>query len=188
MATTTTNLTPAAELFGFTGLPGALQERSAVPRQEVIFNIIDGDITVAAGGADQDLSITCNLPVNFSYALMEVHLAINGADAADWGNSALAIWTDGDATDRTIACLFEGTSKGVAGTSSSSFGALSRQYTFADKPTVILLPANEPKLVLKVANSTIDGAAMNTHFMARMLMFDIDQAHHWEVNTPMPIR
>lgn len=188
MATTVTTLVPRMDLFGFTSLPGGAQERSAIPRQEVVFNIIDGDITVAAGGADQSLTITCNLPINFAYALMDVHLGINGADAADWSNTALGVWTDGDSSDRTIAALFEGTSKGVSQNTSSSFGAVTRQYTFGDKPGIILLPKNEPKLVVKVSNATIDGALMNCHFMARCLMFDISQAHNWEVNTPIPVR
>lgn len=188
MATTLTSIIPTPELFGFTGLPNPLQEQSVIPRQEVLFNVVDETVTVAAAGEDQSVDILCLLPVNFAYALSGIFMSITGTDAAAWDPVSLAIWTDGDAINRKLVATIGGLSLGTCSNPSTSFGPLARAYNFEPLPQVLLLPRDEQRLRVKVGNVSIDGAAMKVNFMARMLMYDISQAHHHAVNTPIPVR
>ena len=191
MATTTTSLTPAAELFAFTGLVNQLQEQSYIPRQEVVFKVLDTAVTAAVLTEDQEINISCLLPVNFAYALSGIFLCLSGADAADWDDVALALWTDGGTVGtptRTLIAPIEGLSHGTSFNSTSSFGPLVKTYNFGPLPQLLILPSAQPQLVVKLGNTVIDGVAMKVNMTARMLMYDISQAHHYAVNTPVPTR
>lgn len=189
MANIQTVFAPDPVLFGFTGLPGGAQlDKTAYPRQEVLFKILDGDVTISGVGDTQDIAITCDLPQNFAYALSEIFLEIHGDDVATWDVAALGILQDGTNVGRTMNLCFEGLGKNVMFNTSGSFGPLSRAYQFVSIPQVILVPTDAPSLKIKLGNDTTDQSAMNINFVARLLMFDISQAHSAQVNTPIPIR
>lgn len=174
--TTTTTTAAIAELFSFEGLPppGTI-ERSSVPRAQVIWQAAATTIT-AGGASDQRWVINCVPPVNFAYALGEVHVRIDGtiADLDNWDNACSARFTS-----PRDSIPFDGVS--IATTMVNSTTNL-KHYTFPEMPPSVLL--NPSILELSVGNQTDAEDEMNGQFYVMMYQYDITQAHHVLVNAP----
>jgi len=178
--TTTTTTTAVAEPFAFEGLPppGSL-ERSRMPRGQIIWQ--NSAVTITAGGAsDQRWVINCVPPVNFAYALGEVHVRVHGtiADLNNWDNACSARFTS--ARD---SIPFDGIS-----TATVMIGSTLnlKHYTFPEMPPSVLL--NPTILELSVGNQTDAEDEMTGQFYVMMYQYDISQAHHVLVNAPVLTR
>lgn len=184
--TTTFDLTPRT--FGLTSLPEPALRNSPVPRQELLFDIFNATVPVPGAGDFQNVRVETLLPPGFAYALTDIFLSITGADAADWGISALLELRDGTETgDTSWRIKMESVeSFEVAGLATNQCG---RGYTWPVLPKRLILPAKAGAEVrASVSNVTVDGAAATCNYSARYLVYDIAQAHHWEVNTPQLVR
>lgn len=186
MAVATTTFTPPPMRQAFSGLDSVGGERSPWPNAEQRFCVLAGAVDVEAGGDSQKVDIQCDLPVNFAYTLMEIHMSIFGADIADWETNGDCFFTDGTGSlpqGRTMISAIPAWSEGVVGT------LLAFRFDFQGMG--VQLPANAvstPQLRFIMANDTIDGSAMTVNFCARFLQFNIEQAHHFEVNSAMAVR
>jgi len=148
--------------------------------------VLNGSVPVEAGGDSQKLDIQCDLPVNFAYVLAEAHFSIFGADITEWETVADVFLTDGSGSgdqNRTEIKAIPAWSEGVVGT------LLAFRFDF--QGLGVTLPANSvsvPQMRLIIANDTIDGSVMTVNWSCRFLQFNIEQAYHYAVNSPLPIR
>lgn len=181
MAITTTTITPVARKFPFTlPYPGP-EFGTNEPRAELFFNVSNGAITVAAGGASQAVNIVLNLPANFVYGLAEVFVALQAltvnADLDDWQNDGYLAILDGNSSRMQAFCPLhsEGPSGGF-------------KCYYAKSIVDRLVIGGEDASSITLFNPVIDGAAMQIEAMIRFWQFDINQRQHVGVQTPMLIR
>ncbi len=174
--------------FGFTNLPDPISEKSAIPRAELFYivNRSKNPNNVAAGS--DVIQIVCELPQAFAYVLSEVHcrLATSGADEA-WDVDMQADIADNKFFNQSdVLVPFVGHSS-----ADIQAGTQPRDYVFMDnipKTVIICQPGQEGRAIFNV-NRTGDTLAIgNLSFFCRVLQFDVDQAHRYEVNTPIPVR
>ncbi len=186
MATTTTTTDPDPVYFPFTGLEkGPSRIASPYPRGQVTFSTPSVAITVAAGGADQAWRINMILPIGYAYVLVEVHLMIQGAiaDLAGWDtvfNGEINL------TNPVRAIAFDGISLG----DTFSTSALDRRvFTFPDLPKdIIISDDGTAQAGFRIGDHTTDDGAMTGIVFGRFLQYDVEQAHHYLVQTPQLIR
>jgi len=188
MATTATIVSPEATPFPYRGMPDIVGQATGVPRGEISFSEPDGDITVAAAAEFQRLDVRCCLPIGYAYVFREMHLSLSGADSNDW--SLFGHGTFGDAETAGIrenSMLFEFASRGVIPIETNP----RITYSYVNLPKQVVLPvsnAEGPIAILSIINPVADGTLMKFIFSARFLQFDIEQANHYAVNSPLPVR
>lgn len=189
MAQIQTTITPAARIFPFTGLGETGQQRSMLPRAEVVFSGIDVAVTIAGAGDSQRLLIDCQLPLNFAYAIAECSLQLKSTDVVNWKPIGKLALQDSDATGRTFQTSVELESRGTIEVVSS---ALARVWTpNRPLPRIVMLQVPgeaQSRVDLSVSNATLDQAAGTAIFYVRVLQYDITQAHSVLVNTPQLVR
>lgn len=187
MAITPTDVTVEPTFFGLTNLPEQVTQRSAIPRQEMFFNSFSDAIDVEAGGDSQLLRYIFNLPIGFAYAVVELYYSVVGTDAGDWGDTAIQSIRDAvQDADTNYRIHMESLPSFEVETTA---GVCFRSYHFTDLPSRLFLPkAGGSVWQMAVANDTINGSAMTANISARFLVYDIAQAHDFEVNTPQLVR
>lgn len=191
MATTVTSFTPNPLLFSYTGLPAG-DLRANLPRAEVHFGgpQLSANVTVAAAGEDQRIDITCVLPSGYAYVLRELHLGMQNDDVADWEDNGFTTFQNATTdADRTTFVPMGINSPGGGANGPALFRW--KNWTLTDPIRQVTLPAigNQGlEFFLSLQNPVIDGAAGFAHFQIRFLQYDIEQAHHYAVNNPIPTR
>lgn len=186
--TTTFSITP--QLLGFSGLDEAMRNNSQVPRQEVIYNVLDGDIPLTGVGDNQIISITTALPSGYAYVLAEVSMMLSAASGTTNGfaDTFAGFVVDG-VSGRNFQRFFEMTAPGliIAGPQTA---LPARCYSPRNLPQVVILPpeGEVSLMALLIKNATAGDVAYKLNFFARFLMYDVNQAHHWAVNTPTLVR
>lgn len=187
MAVTATLVTIEGVPFPFigTGVPAA-QLITPIPSAEFTFNVINTEITVAAGGQTQSLLINCPLPRSFCYVLVECVMQIIGNDAGDWDARGVGSVLD-SASSPTTLIPFELASSGAG---FSPVLGRARTYLLSVPITKVLVPTAVDNGLLTVfaVNNNIDGAVGKVTFYARFLRYDRIQAQYWQVNTPVLVR
>jgi len=186
MAVATTTFTPAPLIFPYAGLDTLGGDRSAHPFAELRFTVLSGAVAVEAGGDSQKVDVTCNLPVNFAYTLMNAHYAIFGADIADWENGCDSFWTDGFGSGNNTRSMIS-----PIATWNEAVSETAKVFRFDIAHLGVLLPnspASQPQFRVRNANPVINGSVMAINFHARFLQFNIEQAYNFAVNSPTPTR
>lgn len=193
MATTQTTIAPPLQSFPFIGIgPAAQQPITAIPSAEVTFSIfaaaasIADDITVAAAGEDQAVTVNCDLPRSFSYVLVEAYARIAGVDADEWDTEGFSNLQSSITAPDVIYPIYFG---GRPGVSHSNATSEARSYA-AQPPSVVLIPTgpDDARFTTTWSNVTIDGVAGTIAFFARFLRYDRNQVQFWQVNTPVYVR
>lgn len=187
MATTGTLFSLEGKPFPFIGIGvAAAQVITPIPSAEIVFQVVSGVITVAAGGLDQSIFINCNLPRTFCYVLVEVFFRIESADAGDW-DAATVTTIEDSSSQATVLIPLRLTNDSIGHTSTA---IASRSYSLETPITKLIVPLgpDDGKLSIFLQNDTIDGAAGILHFFARFLRYDRNQAQFWQVNTPVLVR
>lgn len=191
MATTTTTLTLASSRVAYIGV-GVADGNNPIPRAELNFISYGGVVTAAAAGEDQLLSVVMSLPASYAYVLAHCSMWMFDAetgDMADWDTAFNALLTN----------VTSGTAPGswISGIRFSSDALWSRSavlkgrtYVGTELPQKIIIPnvAGNARMVCDLRNLTVDGGPMTLYFLAKFLEFDLNQATHWAVNTPWPVR
>lgn len=195
MATTTTSFAPAATIKPFSGLDkiGNPYRAIQVPRAEVLFKIFNEAYLVAESAEFQRITVTCVLPVNFSYVLADFSSRIIAIDAEEWAAQGSLNLDDSDSTDRTFGFSQEVISNGPIddlGTNATKVRAFCPCGPFlrAMLQSPLGSGAAPPRLFHALSNPVADGAAGTFTMYARFLQYDIEQTTHVEVNTPTLIR
>lgn len=189
MATVTTNFTVDPVVLPYIGpAPFGDQWASAIPSAELMFPIVTQSITIATGGKDQLASIFCNLPGGWAYAFLECNMSIFGGDSANWDSCAKARMVDGN-TSNNWRANFDMCSGGLFHAGTASPGQTYQIDSASILKKIIIPPRdNFAQFTVNVMNINLDESAVNLDFFARFLRFDINQAHLWAVNTPVPVR
>lgn len=193
MATTTTTLVPdVVELPYIRGGDEAEVWRSNAPRGEKFFTVAPSstNITIAAAGEDQLITMQMILPSGFAYVLVELHATMFGADIGDWDTSARCEYKNNLTTNSaTILAGMKCTSDGLWHAATTLPGT-DMTVSAGDLYKGIMLPMLETDAAITFQwfNTTIDGIAMTFRMFARVLVYDINQAHHQAVNAPVPVR
>lgn len=159
-----------------------------IPRSEKIFTAINAAVTVAAGGDTQAIVMNQVLAEGFAYVMLEGAVQLSGADVADWNTAIFATLDDTTANPR-FRDIYQVDRGGVSSVGGGG-AALSTCYRCTSCPTKMLIPSTSPggqnRWVLE--NIVPDGVAMTVICFFRFLVFDLNQAYHWAVNTPLPVR
>lgn len=190
MATTATTLTPDYIREPFIGLPPQLSTlQSPIPQAELSFVTFQGSVTAAASTEDQLLTINCVLPTGYAYIFQGASLLLEETEAGD-----LAAW-DQDFGTFLRNTNVAGPRRWLAGLKFAGGELYDR--TAALKARIFVCPGYN-KLIRATngdglfsaagRNVTIDEGAVTVYFVANFLEFDLNQARHWAVNTPIPVR
>lgn len=186
MALVVTTFTPLPELFSYSGLPDVITERSQFPRGEVAFNIFAGAVDAPGAGDNARISIQMSLPPGYAYVLREAHYSLAASDTEDWEAVAPLTFdnaSSGDATWQAPIELF-----------SEAKGTSRRIYTKQSDLKQVVLPGGPTPGITSMlvsithTNQNDDGLAVTVFATVRFLQFDIEQAHHFEVNQATPVR
>jgi len=153
-----------------------------VPRQELV---VWNTVLVAPPGAGNTRKhqITLTLPKNFSFVLVELQVVADvqiETVVNNWAAQAEGAWKNGGSA-LTIASYLDLRSGTIAVPNTV------RPYSIVGKtPSVVMIPqgGQECQAVLRLTDPTDNGPLTSVGIYARFLMYDIAQAHHWEVNTP----
>lgn len=189
--------TPEVNKFGFQGLSSAGQERSSVPRQELFFIIEDAIIALADPPDGTQVFINCTLPFGFSYAITDITMSIFHDKEDDWVLAGGATVRDSNQEDRTYLTHYEGQSTGefaFPGGVPNNPDRVLQIWNWDNLPTWIIIPGQDSTgSEISITTSTVDedpgGVAEGTlNCLVRVIQFDIAQAHHFEVNTPLLVR
>lgn len=187
---TTTNITPVAVPFPYSGMPDIMGQLTGVPRGEVSFFVDNVEVPLTTGGNDQRYNINCILPQGYAYVLRELFMLIHGTNSGNWSDVAIANLQDAETNSlRDNLMPFEMFTNGLLETGSATFAR--KAYTACQVPKQVLYPAAPQegiKLEIINANTTVDQAVCNVQFNARFLQFDVEQANHFAVNFPAPVR
>lgn len=185
---TTTVLLTESSVPYIGAAPTRVQWPTNIPRSEKIFTAINFAVTVASGGDTQAIIVTCVLPEGFAYVMLEGAVQLTGADIADWNPAVFATLDDRTANPQ-LRDVYQVDRGGVASAGGAGAG-LTTCYRCLNCPTKMLIPSASPggqnRWVLE--NLVVDGAAMTVICYFRFLVFDLNQAYYWAVNTPMPVR
>ncbi len=188
MAVDTEIFTPDGKFFGLTGVDQPRSTLSAIPRQELFFDLVNQAVAVPEAGDSQLVEIICFLPIAFAYVLTEVFCGITGADSNDWSSRISLNLHDGqDSSTDTYRLLWqsEASSDQLVG----SVVVRSWNCPKYNIPNRVVIPrATGAEFKVHANNATVDGTAQSLQFGCRFLVFDIAQAHHFLLNTPQLIR
>jgi len=186
MATTATSITITAKNFPYIG---PHQSYGMLPSAEILF-VDDTDIIVAASGRDQLLDITMNLPKGWAYVMVEGNIEIAGADAADWDDCLRCQVRDiqpaGSFTFSANLTLCN--IPGETWSSDTSIKGKTYQVVDVLKKVIICDGAVDGRVFVHGMNRVVDGAAGFTETFFRFLRFSLEQAHHFAISTPIPVR
>lgn len=186
MAVITTTFSPLPVSFPFINPYGEpLQWQTGIPRSELVFSVVDQDITLAGVGDTQRVIFNCTLPTGFAYVITEGNMRITGADFADWQNQAFSALSSEATTTPIWDSVFP--MPGIDVTEGPTFGNVIYTSGVTNK---IVIPAGglNGRWRWKVDNLVTNGIAMKLTGFARALVFDRNQAQQWQVNTPLPVR
>lgn len=192
MTTTATVIAPPLESFPFIGIgPASQHPITAIPSAEVTFAIFSAggrvdDITIAAAGEDQTVTVNCDLPRSFSYVLVEAYARIQGADGDEWDTEGFSNLNSSITSPDIVYPINFGGRPGVGHSNPTNE---SRFYEVS-APGVVLIPTgpDDARFTTTWSNVTIDGSAMTISFFARFLRYDRNQVQFWQVNTPVLVR
>lgn len=188
MSLVQTNLIPVGRFLPFVGSGPQQQYGSPIPRAEVTFSAQSTAVAASAAGDSQMLRITCTLPPSFAYVLQEVNLfELVGDDVGNWENCSSSRISNSAPTDTWVYALnvcssgkFEVAGFGVTKSWFLEPGGGLRK---------VIIPGTACDLVVHIGNDTLEQSSVSLgSFFARFLVFDIQQAHNYVMNTPQIVR
>jgi len=189
--------TPIINKFGFQGLSSAGQERSAVPRQELFYVVEEEDITSESAPDGKQVFMNCTLPFGFSYAITDITMSIFHDIADDWKTAAIATVRDSNvAESRTYLTHYDAESAGAVqfpGGVPNNPDRVLNAWTWKKFPSWIIIPQEDSLAHITLTTSTEEGdpggfLGGTFNALVRVIQFDVSQAHHYEVNTPLLVR
>ena len=184
MADDLTTVAPTQRYFPYEGIP--IDPAIPVPLGEV--QCVNSNFTIPAPGAgnNQALDINCPLDKGWAYVLLECFASIAVGGTNTWEVGLNTIWRDGETTN-TMWIAVPMISEGIIEES----GAEVITYYPPVIPDTVMRP-NTPDdgafFKAKAYNATINGGAATGRFYARFLRFGIQQAQHYGINFPIPVR
>jgi len=196
VAVITTAIDATLQRFAFQGLDEVTRPLSHVPRAEMFWQVLNAVVPPPGESNNQRVIINCSLPGNFAYVVSEVHLrttqTMGGSQQNDGVDAVVAavLMDTISLGESTLAIPFSGTSLFPAEQNGR------RGFTF-DLPKTLIAPypyrtqasvQNTGLLQFDFFSNFENGGEISVNLFCRVLQFDIDQLHHFQVNTPTPVR
>lgn len=176
------------ETVPYVGAGDMAKTGTPIPRSEVNFTVSDGAVTLSGSGDSQTLNLTCELPLSFAYVVQEISIHnLVGIDAENWedkGQCRIRVYTTEGSWKHSLDLFSRGHFFSTATTNGKSFhlaspGELNR----------LVIPGTRANLVIALSNPTLEQSAMVLDgFLARFLVFDVNQAYNFGANVPIPVR
>lgn len=147
-----------------------------------------GPIVVAGAGEDQQVKITCTLPRGWAYVFVEATMRLTNVDIADWDDCASSEMQD--STSGPVHFIAHMTMCNDGSIAHASTTQPIKTYHVVNPINKVILcnGDGDGRLRFIIMNTTIDGAAGQVDCYARFLRFEMNQAHHYAVNTPVSTR
>lgn len=174
--------------FPYAGITDLARDISDVPRREVRFAVIDGAIAAGGAGNTQTLRVNCLPEPNFAYVIIEAFANIDIVGTNNFQAEAVYSITD-DRADIARTYFWFNQMSGTAAVSAG--GVKSKIYRAAQVPQLTVTPAAEGdgmQLQFTFTNFVENDNAYTYDFFCRLLQYDIEQANHFAVNSPSPVR
>ncbi len=189
MAIVRTTITPAAQLFSYSGL-NLNQANDYSPRGEVRFNFDGEAIALTGAGDNQQVFVDLRLPFNFAYIMSDGFVALDGPDASvnNFGLVAHASFNNAAGGTITQSIPLQWTSAGDVVITTAAKERKTYVNTLAATGVLVPEPGDQNALFWQITNGTANDAAYAAKGYFRFLQFDISQAYHFRVNSPVPVR
>ncbi len=164
--------------------------RDAIPRAEIVYSYINEDIPAAGLTDIARLQIDIRLPQSYVYVLVDFALSILGDNADLKAKIPTGLtWQLFDAVGAASMVQYSAEAIAIGGVLpvNDNAGLDSRlQYSVPHKPKVtwLLLPGEEGRCLINLTADDVNTLAMQSSGYFRFLQYDVNQAHHWGVNTP----
>jgi len=189
MATTATTFNPAPTRTPFIS-QGIDLVGTPVPRAELRFAIVGDEITAAASGESQSCLVVCSLPKGYAYYFMGCEIDLLETEAGDvvgWN----ADWRTYLLSSDTTGALRSLSGIKCTGCVPYYWSAALKGRIYQAAPIQrIIIPVYDTgaKYQCQNVNVALDGGPVTTYFTATFLQFDLNQAFHYALNTPQPVR
>lgn len=184
-----TTQAPLQRYFPFTGASDLERARTEIPMREVrCISPRVNTIPTTGVGDNQQLDVDIILDRNYAYVLSDLFLRISAdtGDTNNWGAVVNASWRDAF-TGAMVFIPMEMVSEGIAIVRDKQH----RVYSITRNPQIVMIPNRadaNPYLEIGAYNSTSNDVEYTTGFFARFMQYGIEQAHHYAVSTPTPVR
>lgn len=187
MAIITTTITPGQQLLGFEGLGYEDRIQTPAPVLEVRPYVAGETIPSPGAANNQAFDCTAQLQKGYAYVLMDLFVNIAGPSS-------------GNGFPQGLHCTFRSANTGASRQvlldlvntqlSYATNATPYRSYSLQVKPTMVMIPDDGASVSLSVYgyNATANDGAHTYRQIARLLQFDITQAHGVALNTPLPTR
>ncbi len=154
-----------------------------------MFREVDFDVAATGAGDTSRVIISCVLPQNFSYVMCDTALSLRPISAGtnNYDNQVNVNVTDSDGgTDRTWSWRTVLASDGEVINNTLHW----KYWRPLNLPTMTILtaPGQQASATLVAMNETANDVAYKGNLVVRFLAFDVNQVHHWAVNTPQLVR
>jgi len=157
---------------------------SPIPSAELFFAEVATILTAGAVGDSQRMVLNMDLPRSFGYVLVEGNFRISGVDGEDWDDNGSARVATEIVAPITWSSYLQCPS--LFNPLGSAFGA--RAYRCDTINKLIVPGKTDGTLEIKVNNLNLNGSECTVDSMFRFLVFDVNQAQNYQVNTPVPTR
>ncbi len=179
-------------IFPFQGLSEVPRERSDVPRSELICQLQGAAVASGGVGDSTHLSLTASLGQNFSYVMVDFYLGIFGQTAAasvDYEDLASMNLNNAvSGIGRDYAMLSSPFSRGEQNFGGTNVRMKTYQLDRYENIVVLAPPSRQAGLTVSIFNPTLDDQDYSVNSMVRFLVYDVNQTHHYQVNTPVVVR
>lgn len=164
---------------------------SNLPAGEVRFGTISQTLTAPGAGNEQSVTMSCELPQNYAYVLLELYAAIAAPAAGATGNNfepgAFGILIDAPASNVANQGVFFGDT--AHGSTFFTNGVENLCWNFTRLPNLVLIAGSTTGLLqCNFMNFTQNETGYSITFHARLARYSINQAYNVEVNTPLLTR
>jgi len=190
MAIEVTTRNPQAQPFGFTGFDETRTKGADIARAELIYSELGVNVPQPVGLDQQQVNIRVSLRTGFTYVLLDyaVSITTTGGDLIeDWPNTGDYVYQPTDLPGAKFR--FDGEMK-ADGVTIQNATQSKKDYRALNKPSFVMIPAVGANALLSVTltNKAEQGPLATLAYFFRFLQYDVDQAHHWAVNTPTFVR
>lgn len=193
MATITTAVNPSLQLLQFDTLASPELGKTGVPRARALFNQ-NFSTTGTGAGDNEDLVISCELPINYFYRPLSCALTFYNGPSSELGS-----WDNGNVRGEIVSNLsatyyvpFDWNptvtrfAAGGAGHYTAANPTVAGQNLFSQiidgrSSTTIPVP---PELTLRLHNNDASQAAVSGNIYASFLQYDIEQGIDWPLFYP----
>lgn len=193
-----TTVTPNPDIYPFSGLADPGRDLSMVPRAQVVYNVNYQTISAPSAGTIQAILFSVTLPPNFAYALTEFSVVLandNDATTLDYDLTANGYLEEpiGKNPSTTMSrSSFEMVSNGKGSEIGTSTYKQNLNYVMRGSFGNVLWArpnsTGDMSLVGQFQANQIDTDAVRFYAKASLLQFNVEQANHWQVNTPQLVR